>query len=96
MTALVIPDPLPWTPGPWRYADAQVPRVMAIGTGHSVAGVHNIGRYTGGNRTLLRANGCLLAAAPDLFHVLRLLRDGCNDAHLAHAADLALAKALGA
>lgn len=56
-----------FTPGPWRFTNGQVPRVMA-GPTAGVCGVHKIGSQTGQfDATTHAANGHLLAAAPDLY-----------------------------
>lgn len=62
-----------WTPGPWHVSNGELLRVNTRDS-ITVAGVHRIGRYTGGepNPYMVLANANLIAAAPDLYRLLVL------------------------
>lgn len=62
------------TPGPWQATTGHLVRVMA--GADSVAGIHKIGRFTGGHdpRETI-ANAHLIAAAPDLLEALKILAE---------------------
>jgi hypothetical protein len=92
---LIVRKPL-YTPGPWYARHRRLVRVYPMGGVKPICGIHRNGAAKGDpEEAEAFANANLIAAAPDMYEALKLLRDAVEDSTILSKIDASIAKAEG-